>query len=56
MMAIDDLLDRGRDARQRRDEAATRRSAPRDALEGHSAMCLRLEPAVASAYRAFHHP
>jgi DNA-binding helix-hairpin-helix protein with protein kinase domain len=34
MMAIDDLLDRGRDARRRRDEAATELVAVLQALEG----------------------
>jgi hypothetical protein len=34
MMAIDDLLDRGRDARRRRDEAASELAAVIKALEG----------------------
>jgi hypothetical protein len=34
MMAIDDLLDRGRDARRRRDEAASELAAVLQALEG----------------------
>src|SRR4051794_33815273 len=34
MMAIDDLLDRGRDARRRRDEAANELAAVPKALEG----------------------
>ena len=34
MMAIDDLLDRGRDARRRRDEAADELAAVLNALEG----------------------
>jgi hypothetical protein len=34
MMAIDDLLDRGRDARRRRDEAANELAAVLQALEG----------------------
>jgi hypothetical protein len=34
MMAIDDLLDRGRDARRRRDEAASELAAVLKALEG----------------------
>lgn len=34
MMAIDDLLDRGRDARRRRDEAANELAAVLKALEG----------------------
>lgn len=34
MMAIDDLLDRGRDARRRRDEAASELTAVLHALEG----------------------
>jgi hypothetical protein len=34
MMAIDDLLDRGRDARRRRDEAANELAAVLAALDG----------------------
>src|SRR3954447_25823430 len=34
MMAIDDLLDRGRDARRRREEAASELAAVLQALEG----------------------
>jgi hypothetical protein len=34
MMAIDDLLDRGRDARRRRDEAANELAAVLTALDG----------------------
>ena len=39
-MAIDDLLDRGRDARRRRDEAATELAAVLKALEGLAAVDL----------------